>query len=1058
MEAQARAKVGMWRGSGLAAAAIGLLVCLGCDRATDDLAQKSTPWAAPLFADAAAFSALEAAAPGDLCTGHATATFDRQGYAVGYVMDLEADANLVILARVGTEGGPAVDTVMALYGPADLEGFFGSTPLAIADDSSDESGAVDVEAAIALQVPKAGRYFLYVSTFDGAGRGDVSITAGWPPPGAASEWICRVDCGGATELASLAELVAAIPAGPWTCNPGSTAGPWPVTGDLCASVPLDLRRGDLPTPNLAGACGTGEFNSYAFPVVDPAITSGMTVSEANLVSDVDVADRVTIGRGTRFRLRTASRLVEDLAGSSAVLASLTFLAASDVPCADETWRCDADKVCYDRTIDGVFDPAYLYCLGCDRLPADQCACRSGKQAAADGTVCSVPQGEGVTAVTGTCGGGTCKTAVESPCPTLPQRWQSLLGDPANLACAEDSDCRLVGGNASCDAAPSLGRPSGTAVASTAASRFQALLDEFASGACDSFRAGQPAVGDASPARKLRCEEGTCRADVWKCSIGTPRVVPFVEEWDEVSDLAAAGWTSNVEGTSTASHWSVATEGGLGPDAHLAFSGTPDANLLSATASSPAIEAAAALGDAHNTQKVVTVQWRSEYQSTGTSPAVTLTVRGSNAADESVSAVLWSATTSSSDFALQSVTLPAELKALDALQLGFTVETGGSAVATGRWDIDRVVVAAGVPNEFVRAQVIRCLGNGSDCLSVAGSESLGWTQAPMPIPTLAMDPCEHWKVVLCYRDPDANRLAWNAYGFPSLSLEGAPLEAPAFVTADAAVGQANGCETSPFAVKALCGLPANLEDGYFACVADVDPDCQAASAGESEIGLVVRDEYDPMLTVHSPLESLVRVRVRVAQAQPKACVRTDDCANANPCDADYCVDGFCRHSAYNIVPGCCHAPTDRSPITGLEWGDELARQSFADGQCDDRNACTADSCDQATSLCVATEPAPGCCASAASCDDGDLCTLDTCVDSACQHARVSETCCTGDADCDDENSCTTDRCIVNSCRSVWDAEECCIDAATCDDQDPCTTDTCGTDKKCGHAPISGCVPA
>lgn len=56
----------------------------------------------------------------------------------------------------------------------------------------------------------------------------------------------------------------------------------------------------------------------------------------------------------------------------------------------------------------------------------------------------------------------------------------------------------------------------------------------------------------------------------------------------------------------------------------------------------------------------------------------------------------------------------------------------------------------------------------------------------------------------------------------------------------------------------------------------------------------------------------------------------------------------------------------------------------DGDCNDNNPCTTDSCVGGT--CQNT-PIAGCCTTDAQCDDGDPCTTDSCVSSACQHSPV-----------------------------------------------------------------------
>jgi hypothetical protein len=144
-------------------------------------------------------------------------------------------------------------------------------------------------------------------------------------------------------------------------------------------------------------------------------------------------------------------------------------------------------------------------------------------------------------------------------------------------------------------------------------------------------------------------------------------------------------------------------------------------------------------------------------------------------------------------------------------------------------------------------------------------------------------------------------------------------------------------------------------------------------------------------------------------------------------------------------------------------------------CDDRNACTTDSCDPATGCVNAPvvcadqnactvdtcDPATGCVYLPVSCDDQNACTTDTCVPATgCVYAPLS---------CDDHNGCTTDSCVpatgcVHVPVSCDDHDGCTTDACdpatgcthvpqTCDDQNACTTDTCDPVTGCSHAAVA-----
>src|SRR2546430_8059745 len=78
-------------------------------------------------------------------------------------------------------------------------------------------------------------------------------------------------------------------------------------------------------------------------------------------------------------------------------------------------------------------------------------------------------------------------------------------------------------------------------------------------------------------------------------------------------------------------------------------------------------------------------------------------------------------------------------------------------------------------------------------------------------------------------------------------------------------------------------------------------------------------------------------------------------------------------------------------------------------CNDRNACTADSC--SAGVCSYT-PIAGCklCTTAADCNDGNVCTTDACNAGVCPRTPIAGcTPCATAADCNDQNACTTATC-------------------------------------------------
>src|SRR5204863_371314 len=124
-------------------------------------------------------------------------------------------------------------------------------------------------------------------------------------------------------------------------------------------------------------------------------------------------------------------------------------------------------------------------------------------------------------------------------------------------------------------------------------------------------------------------------------------------------------------------------------------------------------------------------------------------------------------------------------------------------------------------------------------------------------------------------------------------------------------------------------------------------------------------------------------------------------------------------------------------------------------CNDRNACTADSC--SAGVCSYT-PIAGCklCTTAADCNDGNACTTDSCNAGACHNTAIAG-CkpCTTAADCDDQNVCTSDTCNGGVCsNAAIDGCKPCTTTADCDDQNACTVDSCDGGV-CSNTSNEGC---
>ncbi len=175
-----------------------------------------------------------------------------------------------------------------------------------------------------------------------------------------------------------------------------------------------------------------------------------------------------------------------------------------------------------------------------------------------------------------------------------------------------------------------------------------------------------------------------------------------------------------------------------------------------------------------------------------------------------------------------------------------------------------------------------------------------------------------------------------------------------------------------------------------------------------------------------------------------CVHTDAvntvCDDASVCTvSDACVAGTCQGTAVvcddqNVCTENTCSPTigclftqNTAPCSdgnACTTGDICSVGKCTSGAavvCDDKNACTVDSCDT-TVGCVFTPTSGG------ACDDGNFCTInDVCTLGVCGGAANP---------CDDANLCTTDSCANNAC-----AHANTLDGTPCGTFDGCTGDFC-----------------
>ena len=153
--------------------------------------------------------------------------------------------------------------------------------------------------------------------------------------------------------------------------------------------------------------------------------------------------------------------------------------------------------------------------------------------------------------------------------------------------------------------------------------------------------------------------------------------------------------------------------------------------------------------------------------------------------------------------------------------------------------------------------------------------------------------------------------------------------------------------------------------------------------------------------------------------------------------------------------CCEWPSDcqttEAPEAKCSGGICFLGECEADEECDDQNACTADSCDVG-GTCV-NAPLPECCLVDADCVPAEDCQKGTCANNSCKFEAM-EDCCTEDGECEDQDACTTDSCNANSCVHT-PVLQCCQSDEECDDSEACTTDSC-VDNSCLNEAIPDCA--
>lgn len=333
-------------------------------------------------------------------------------------------------------------------------------------------------------------------------------------------------------------------------------------------------------------------------------------------------------------------------------------------------------------------------------------------------------------------------------------------------------------------------------------------------------------------------------------------LPYLEGFTDDVDFADMGWTLEEIGPFPASNWHFGSQGELGPDRHLRFHWFPTTELVKSLAVTPTIDASSAASSGLNPLNVVTLQWRMAYTHWEQGVPVVLRVVASAVGNWQDPLVLWETTAIGDlEYGFYSVELPGVVKFLETLQIGFMVEAGSTFVMDS-WTIDDLLLAEGKANALALTKLFRC--ETQDCNVATSAELLEEVSGAVPKVTMEAD--DHYRMVLCFSDPDTNDAIYGYWGRPHAHLDGFPMDQPDFIVPADVSGFGNSCFTNTAGVNAMCG---NDVAEYF-CTIDLDPKGMESSLGTHRIGLLVQDEWKPVADTdrHSPLQSVYRTEVTV----------------------------------------------------------------------------------------------------------------------------------------------------------------------------------------------------
>jgi len=239
------------------------------------------------------------------------------------------------------------------------------------------------------------------------------------------------------------------------------------------------------------------------------------------------------------------------------------------------------------------------------------------------------------------------------------------------------------------------------------------------------------------------------------------------------------------------------------------------------------------------------------------------------------------------------------------------------------------------------------------------------------------------------------------------------------------------------------------DATEAAAQDIVAEIDAAEIDAFEVAFDADDVSEVDSAPETDTPDVVEVDIQAELPPPDPCLSLK-CDDKNPCTADSC----------DKVAGCSNVPM-AGPCDDADScteGDVCGDGKCLPGKpksCNDGNPCTSDSCDPKVGCSYVKNSLP--------CEDGDICTEgEKCSGGACTAGSAKN--------CSDGNVCTSDSCEAGKgCVNKSMAGECsdgnictekdscvggtCLSGAlmTCDDNNPCTSNVCTVGKGCVNDP-------